>query len=327
MEIKCEFCGAYINDTDATCPNCGAVNEHHKRTADHTPQTIEELKQWYEDRHLPPYDVTRFYIGVNYQSPKAFGIYEDNGKFIVYKNKADGSRAIRYQGTDEAYAVNELYLKLKSEILNQKSHQNSGYSERSNSKNKSGIGKGVLAIMCFYLFGGIISYIGPIGLVLFIALASLPLIIYAFIDKHANKRKSDNHGKKFGKFYIVYLVALMAILVSVAAYKHTPRYYKYDNSVYCLYDGDYYEYDDYSNDYSPINKDYLPVEIVNNGPDYEYDTKGLTWDSDYTFEDSDYYEENLKSSDSWDSSDSDSSYDWDSGSDWDSGGSDWDSDW
>ena len=43
--------------------------------------------------------------------------------FIVYKNKADGTRAVRYKGTDEAYAVNELYLKLKDEILNQKAHQ------------------------------------------------------------------------------------------------------------------------------------------------------------------------------------------------------------
>lgn len=35
---------------------------------------------------------------------------------MVYKNKDDGSRAIRYRGKDEAYAVNELYLKLKSEV-------------------------------------------------------------------------------------------------------------------------------------------------------------------------------------------------------------------
>lgn len=53
---------------------------------------------------------------------KAFGIYQDGDQFIVYKNKANGERAIRYQGTDEAYAVNELYLKLKSEILNQKAN-------------------------------------------------------------------------------------------------------------------------------------------------------------------------------------------------------------
>lgn len=64
----------------------------------------------------------KIFIGINYKKPKAFGIYQDGDQFIVYKNKANGERAIRYQGTDEAYAVNELYLKLKSEILNQKAN-------------------------------------------------------------------------------------------------------------------------------------------------------------------------------------------------------------
>lgn len=40
----------------------------------------------------------------------------------LYTKQGNGERAIRYQGTDEAYAVNELYLKLKSEILNQKAN-------------------------------------------------------------------------------------------------------------------------------------------------------------------------------------------------------------
>ena len=67
----------------------------------------------------------RFYIGENYKLPKAFGIYQDeaSGDFIVYKNKADGTRVIRYQGGDEAYAVNEIYLKLQSEALRQKEKQ------------------------------------------------------------------------------------------------------------------------------------------------------------------------------------------------------------
>ena len=64
-----------------------------------------------------------FFIGIDYRQPRAFGIYQAGNEFIVYKNKADGTRAVRYQGTDEAYAVNELYLKLKDEILNQKAHQ------------------------------------------------------------------------------------------------------------------------------------------------------------------------------------------------------------
>lgn len=120
MQVKCEYCGSMIDDKLESCPNCGAPNTNMVRTADQTPRTIEQLKKWYMDRHLPPQEITRFFIGMNYHGARAFGIYEENGRFIVYKNKEDGSRAIRYEGTDEAYAVNEIYLKLKSEILNQK---------------------------------------------------------------------------------------------------------------------------------------------------------------------------------------------------------------
>ncbi len=120
-KVKCEFCGSFILDTESTCPNCGAVNDNHQRIVDGTPKTIKQLQVWYKTRGLPPEEVTRFFIGKDIKEPKAFGIYEENGTFTVYKNKSDGSRAIRYQGTDEAYAVNELYLRLKEEILHQKS--------------------------------------------------------------------------------------------------------------------------------------------------------------------------------------------------------------
>ena len=135
MKIKCEYCGAMIEDTEAKCPNCGAANTNVKRTVVTTPKTIEQLQSWYVARNLPPYEVTRFFIGENHQGPKAFGIYKDGNEFVVYKNKADGSRAIRYRGTDEAYAVNELYLKLKSEILNQKANQGKKGKSNSNSNN------------------------------------------------------------------------------------------------------------------------------------------------------------------------------------------------
>ena len=121
-KIKCEYCGDYLLDTEERCPHCGAVNENYTRVVKTTPKTIEELRSWYKARNLPPEETTRFFIGKNIKEPKAFGIYKDsNGNFIVYKNKADGQRAIRYKGKDEAYAVNELYLRLKEEILNQKS--------------------------------------------------------------------------------------------------------------------------------------------------------------------------------------------------------------
>lgn len=93
-----------------------------------TPQTIDELKQWYAERKLPPETVTRFFIGTDYREPKAFGIYRDeaSGEYIVYKNKASGERAVRYQGTDEAHAVSEIYEKLKEEIRNRKIKTASG---------------------------------------------------------------------------------------------------------------------------------------------------------------------------------------------------------
>ena len=122
MKVKCEYCNGYIDESEEKCPTCGAPNKNFKRVANHTPTTIQELAQWYEDHDLPPYEVTRFFIGINNTEAKAFGIYKDEstGKFVVYKNKDTGERKIRYEGKDEKYAVNELYMKLKEEILNQK---------------------------------------------------------------------------------------------------------------------------------------------------------------------------------------------------------------
>jgi hypothetical protein len=124
MKIKCDYCGAFIDDTDEKCSNCGAVNNHLKRSAIGIPKTIEELKQWYIEHNLPDENITRFFIGKDYKNPRAFGIYKDEvtGNFVVYKNKDTGVRSIRYEGKDEAYAVNELYMKLKEEIVNQKQH-------------------------------------------------------------------------------------------------------------------------------------------------------------------------------------------------------------
>lgn len=150
MQIKCDYCGSYINEKDEFCSQCGAVNANFKRSTDGTPKTISELKVWYNEKNLPPEDVTRFFIGKNYQGPKAFGIYEENGEFIVYKNKADGTRAVRYKGTDEAYAVNELYLKLKSEILNQKAH-NINEIKSGNKQVGSNNSLGLKIIKAFYI--------------------------------------------------------------------------------------------------------------------------------------------------------------------------------
>lgn len=108
MENKYENCGNYINDT--------SVNPNIAEFAAEVPKTIEELKEFCASKGMP-LEKMRFFIGRDYRQPKAFGIFKDSsGSFVVYKNKDDGTRAIRYQGNDEAYAVNELFQKLKSEI-------------------------------------------------------------------------------------------------------------------------------------------------------------------------------------------------------------------
>lgn len=113
-----------IEETVESCPHCGAPLSGANRTASEQPRTIEELKNWYVAHHLPPEEITRFFIGKNITEPKAFGIYKnDVGDCVVYKNKSTGERAIRYQGADEAYAVNELYQRLKAEIADQKGNR------------------------------------------------------------------------------------------------------------------------------------------------------------------------------------------------------------
>ena len=139
MQQICDFCGSVIMDTDAVCPHCGAANAHVMRVAAGLPRTIQELKDYAAKNHLP-LEKMRFYIGKDFKEPKAFGIYEKNGIFTVYKNKADGTRAIRYQGKDEAYAVNELYQKMHSEIMKRKQQisekkQTTGHHSHTDSSN------------------------------------------------------------------------------------------------------------------------------------------------------------------------------------------------
>ena len=80
-------------------------------------ECIHALQTFCERRHIP-LERAHFHIGENYTGPRAFGIYKDEyGFFTVYKNKSDGSRLVRYHGIDEDFAVNEIFQKLRSEVL------------------------------------------------------------------------------------------------------------------------------------------------------------------------------------------------------------------
>lgn len=136
MNVKCDYCGSMVDERSQNCPICGAPLSGVNRTSSEEPKTIEELKAWYTAHNLPPEEVTRFFIGKNITEPKAFGIYKNEvGDCVVYKNKANGERAIRYQGADEAYAVNELYQRLRAEIVDQKANNpKSGKSKKDKTK-------------------------------------------------------------------------------------------------------------------------------------------------------------------------------------------------
>ena len=114
---SCPHCGSALRSDQKTCPNCGAVNPGFivdtARTI-YNPRTVEELKEYCAERNMPLRRM-RFFIGEDFQEPKAFGIYRDGADFVVYKNKADGSRAVRYRGRNEAHAVHELHQKLLDE--------------------------------------------------------------------------------------------------------------------------------------------------------------------------------------------------------------------
>ena len=157
MQVKCDFCGSMIDEKSERCPCCGAPLSGANRTSKEQPKTIEELRAWYIAHHLPPEEVTRFFIGKNITEPKAFGIYRDsNGDFVVYKNKSTGERAVRYKGADEKYAVNELYQRLKAEIADQKgnhpNHPQQPAVDTSYKKKKKRKGC-LIAIIIFFALG------------------------------------------------------------------------------------------------------------------------------------------------------------------------------
>lgn len=168
MQIKCDYCGNVFQDTMPTCPHCGGTNARVTRTAKDQPLTIEELQQWYKSKGLPPYETTRFFIGQNVQYARAFGIYRNGRNVVVYKNKADGTRAVRYEGEDEAYAVNELFQRLKQEILQQKAHSGSSGNNGGNGGGRRGGQLKSLLTLFAILFGCQLAVGGIFGAFLFI---------------------------------------------------------------------------------------------------------------------------------------------------------------
>lgn len=273
MKVKCEYCGSMISDTADKCPNCGATNENVMRTANKTPKTIAELEAWYRAHNLPSYETTRFFIGINYEKPKAFGIYQDGDEFVVYKNKDNGERAVRYRGTDEAYAVNELYMKLKSEILNQKSK--SVNVRRAKSKKRFDSSSVIAVATVVFIF----------AIAMLITLSDI-------------KNKTPHYYNYDETVYVTYDS-------SWYAYDDYDRDYYYVSDAYIPYELQH-NMSDYEYDYSGYTWDDGSQFVEFKDSDY-YDTEIKPYESS-SDSDSDYSWDS--GSDSWDSGSTDWGSDW-----------------
>ena len=334
MRIQCDYCEQYYDEKEETCPFCGAVNRTAKRTADGVPRTVEELKA-FAQRHNLPLEKMRFFIGENYTGPRAYGIYQDenNGSFIVYKNKSDGSRAVRYEGRDEAYAVNELYQKMKTEVAGQKARLAAGKGSSSaftEEERQADLARRFGTDRAYSVpssdadqsaFGSFLSGVG----------GCLSRVV-SFIGKG-----------------LLIMLAILFVAVMYGAIRQwvggldTPQargYYRYEDETYYYWHGDWYTWDDDDRDWyetdppDELAEDYEPFLIEES----YYDIDDADFDS---FSDGSVYQDYISSDDyddsydddrwysSWDDDDDwdDDDWDWDDDDDWDSGWSDWDDDW
>ena len=301
--IKCPRCGAMNEVRASNCAYCGEyLGEYTEQLPDNTykiPRTIEELKQFYEDKGVPVRNM-RFFIGEDYKEPRAFGIYKnEDGQFVVYKNKDTGDRAIRYCGTDEAYAVREIYEKVKSEI-----------DLRRNSGSRNHVS----------------SY------------SSVPYYNPDDTYKKRRHRRSPESTVFYMVFAALALYIVLQVVTLMGGnyiQNNSHRgYYNYDNTYYYHISDDWYYYDPYeevwlitgtpdfySYDYG---SDYYTGSYYSSN-DYYTDWEDSEWYDDYNYESSRGSSwESDSSSDWYDDYDYDSGSSWDS---WDSSSTDWGSDW
>lgn len=330
MKITCDYCGNFISDTDELCPFCGAPNAHLVRSASGVPKTIEELRAFAESHNLP-LDKMRVFIGEDYKSPKAFGIFKKpNGDFVVYKNKADGSRAVRYEGKDEAYAVNELYQKMKSEI----SLQHTAHPKSTRKGAPIGTANrmaGGARIDDADLGGG-----ASPGRTAGSSLSRSSASSGSRAAGARNRKPKRTRGCLTAFLIAVGIIIILAVIGNLLPGSPKRGYYTYDGDQYYYDNNRWYVY-------SPLAS-WIPATIISQELQDHY---GDYYDSEYydtgydasDFRDSDYYTEPSYDTyhttnddtdyswDDWDSDWDDDDWDWDSDWDWDTDTTDWDSDW
>lgn len=267
------------------------------------PRTIEEL-QAYCDRHGMPLKKMRFFIGEDYPYARAFGIYRDGDEVVVYKNKDNGERAVRYRGKFEERGVKEIYDKLLDECHRRGIYPDGKPVPRPGGGSRSGSGSGTRSQSSRRRKksgGGCLSGMIQHDFLFFMVLVILGAIVSSCSD--SLNHRNDGYFRRPG-----------------------------DDRVYYHYGDDwYYTYDENASGYWYEADDFQESEAE------AYESLGDSWSSDWGVSDfresstwDDLHTSSSSSSgssdyDSWDSSDSDwGSSDYDS---WDSGDTDWDSDW
>ena len=313
MKITCPYCGNLFESSNAQCPHCLAPNDQSPETTDGSPSTIDELRRWYSNRHLPPYEVTRFFIGENVSEPRAFGIYREGDRVIVYKNKDNDQRAIRYNGTDEGYAVSEFLNKLKDELLHQKQQsfavkddlptttlpqsQSVPFTQQNAAPtvNRRGCLTKILIVLAVLLLLSLIFGRGS---------SSPAQGYYDYNGSNYYYAEEDDNWYSYQNGQWSYVPNVPSGL-----FNNSGSYYSGST-----YNSNYYfdDFDDYNGGFFSENYD----------PDYSF-SQGSQWDSSSSSSQWD----SSSSSSSWSSNDDDDDWDWGGSDSWDSGYTDWDSDW
>lgn len=307
------------------------------------PKTIEELKTWFKENGYEPAR-TRFFAGVDVRSPKAFGVYQDElGDYIVYKNKADGTRVIRYQGPDEEFAVHELYQRFLEEIINQQTRWAAGQTTAVNSPIYSFEPKSrpvtkvhillfIVIAFCSYFFTleflkwlqnskginlGVIVYMAPIMVMAFALLSFRAYILNQSLRQSFNSIPKNVKKGLFGFIAVLFFISAIADVEI-----NSNGYYSINNNLYYRAGNTWYHYNDNDRDWARAYN--IPSAFTSN--DWRDYQNTSSHQGTYTsFERTPYYDDWRSGYDSDTSDDRD--YDsWDS-NDWDSGYTDWNSDW
>ena len=141
-KVKCNYCGNQVDDFLTNCPVCrnplpvngptkGPVLNYdapkYTKTEHAVPTTIEEFQKLIVVNSYPSAETSHFYIGQNVSHPKAFGICKEFNSIIIYLNKADGTRVIKYRGNDEQYAVTSFFKIYKEKVIDKLNAQPSAH--------------------------------------------------------------------------------------------------------------------------------------------------------------------------------------------------------